>query len=131
MTISCHTNVIEAKTKVKYLGATLDQTLSCESMALFIIQKANARLKFLYRKHRYLTFITKKLLVISLIQCYFDYACSFWFAGVSQSLKNKLQTTQNKLITRTSQEILAWKEKIPETSTSCCLPDTYDLNYLI
>ena len=98
MTISCHTNVIEAKTQVKYLGATLDQTLSCESMALSIIQKANARLKFLYRKRRYLTFITKKLLVISLIQCHFDYACSFWFAGLSQSLKNRLQTTQNKLI---------------------------------
>ena len=98
MTISCHTNVIEAKTQVKYLGATLDQTLSCESMALSIIQKANARLKFLYRKRRYLTFITKKLLVMSLIQCHFDYACSFWFAGLSQSLKNRLQTTQNKLI---------------------------------
>ena len=47
MTISWHTNIIEGKTKVKYLGATIDQTLSCESMALSIIQKANARLKFL------------------------------------------------------------------------------------
>ena len=37
-------------------------------------------------------------MVISLIQCHFDYACSFWFAGLSQSLKNRLQTTQNKLI---------------------------------
>ena len=66
MTISCHTNIIEGKTKVKYLGATIDQTLSCESMALSIIEKANARLKFMYRKRRYLTFITKKLLVLSL-----------------------------------------------------------------
>ena len=90
--------MVEVKTQVKYLGATLDQTLSCESMALSIIQKANARLKFVYRKRRYLIFITKKLLVISLIQCHFDYACFFWFAGLSQSLNNRLQTTQNKLI---------------------------------
>ena len=98
MTISCHTNVIGAKTQVKYLGAILDQTLSCESMALSIIQKANARLKFLYRKCRYLTFITNKLLVVSLIQCHFDNAFSFWFVGLSQSVKNRLQTTQNKLV---------------------------------
>ena len=48
MSTSCHTNVIEAKTQVKYLGATLDQTL-CKSMTLSIIQKGNARLKVLYR----------------------------------------------------------------------------------
>ena len=78
MTISCHTTIIECKTQVKYLDATLDQTLSSESMALSIIEKANARLKFLYRKRKYLTFTTKKLLVISLIQCHFDYA-SFWY----------------------------------------------------
>ena len=53
---------------------------------------------FLYRKRKYLTFIAKTLLVMSLIQCHFDYVCSFWFAGFSQSLKNRLQTTQNKLI---------------------------------
>ena len=98
MAMSCHTNIIEGKTQVKYLGATLDQTLSSESMALSIIEKANARLKFLYRKRKYLTFTTKKLLVISLIQCHFDYACAFWFSCLSQNLKSILQTTQNKLI---------------------------------
>ena len=44
MTISCHTNVMETKTQVKYLGATLDQTLSCDGMVLSIIQN------LLYRK---------------------------------------------------------------------------------
>ena len=33
-----------------------------------------------------------------LIQCRFDYACSFWYPGLSKVLKNKLQVTQNKII---------------------------------
>ena len=45
------------------------------------VQKANARLKFLYRKQNFLNLHTKKLLVMSLIQCHFDYACSFWYPG--------------------------------------------------
>ena len=48
-------------------------------MATSVIQKANARLKFLYRKRKLLNLTTKKLLVMSLIQCHFDYACSFWY----------------------------------------------------
>ena len=35
---------------------------------------------------------------MSLIQCHFDYACSFWYPGLSKVLKNKLQVTQNKSI---------------------------------
>ena len=35
---------------------------------------------------------------MSLIQCHFDYACSFWYSALTQSLKNRLQTTQNKMI---------------------------------
>ena len=71
-----------------------------ESMVKSIIQKANARLKlnFLYWKQRYLNLHTKRLLVMSLIQCHFDYACSFWYTGSSQLLQNRLQTTQNKII---------------------------------
>ena len=33
-----------------------------------------------------------------LIQCHFDYACSFWYSGLTQFLRNRLQTTQNKVI---------------------------------
>ena len=33
------------------------------------------------------------------IKCiHFDYACSFWYPGLSKVLKNKLQVTQNKII---------------------------------
>ena len=35
---------------------------------------------------------------MSLIQCHFDYACSFWYPGLSKLLKNRLQVTQNKIV---------------------------------
>ena len=90
---------MKAKKSVKCLGVTMEQSLSGETMVNAIFQKANARLKFLYRKQRFLNFKTKKLLVMSLIQCHFDYACSFWYPGLTQFLcKKKLQITQNKAI---------------------------------
>lgn len=89
---------IEPIDTVKYLGVTLEQSLTGENMVNSIIQKANARLKFLYRKQKFLNLYTKKLLVMSLIQCHFDYACSFWYPGLSKLLKNRLQITQNKII---------------------------------
>ena len=53
-----------------------------ESMFKLIIQKANDRLKgcFFFSENLH----SKKLLVMSLIQCHFDYACSFWYPGLSQ-----------------------------------------------
>ena len=38
------------------------------------------------------------MLASSLIQCHFDYGCTFWFSALSGKLKSKLQTTQNKPI---------------------------------
>ena len=76
----------------------LEQCLSGANMVTSVIQKANARLKFLYRKRKFLNLTTKKLLVMSLIQCHFDYACSFWYPGLSKVLKNKLQVTHYKII---------------------------------
>ena len=98
LNISCKGTAIEGKKSVKYLGATLEQSLSGETMVNAIIQKANARLKFLYRKQRFLNFKTKKLLVMLLIRCHFDYACSFWYPGLTQFLCKKFQITQNKVI---------------------------------
>ena len=97
LNISCKRINIEPKESVKNLGATLEQWFSGESMVKSIIQNANARLKFLYRKQKFLNLHTKKLLVMSLIQGLFDYA-SFWYLGLSQLLRNRLQTIQNKLI---------------------------------
>ena len=96
--ITCNGTTINSTTAVKYLGADIDQSLSFESMARTVLKKANSRLKYLHRKKEFLTQHTKKLLVMALIQCHFDYACSIWYNGLTQLLKTKLQTTQNKLI---------------------------------
>ena len=63
-----------------------------------IIEKVNARLKFLYRHKKHLDFKCRQLLSSALIQCYFDYACSSWYAGLTKTFKNKLQVTQNKVV---------------------------------
>ena len=98
LNISFNGSNIESTTSVKYFGATIDQNLSFDSMARSIIKKANARLKYLYRKKGYLTKHTKKLLAMALIQCHFDYASSIWYYSLTKSLKSKLQTAQNKMI---------------------------------
>ena len=59
--ISCKGTQIESKEEMKYLGAVLEQCLSGETMVKSIFQKANARLKFLYRKQNFLNLHSKKL----------------------------------------------------------------------
>ena len=81
--------------KVTYLGCKLDESLSGEAMALKVINKINGRLKFLYRKNRYLTPYLKRLLRSALIQPHFDYACSAWHTNLNKKLKSKLQIVQN------------------------------------
>ena len=83
---------------MKYLGCILDESLSGESMVLYVLSKLNSKLKFLYRKNRFLTPLLRKLLCNALIQPHFDFACNAWFPSLNQNLKNKLQTSQNKCI---------------------------------
>ena len=83
---------------VTYLGCLLDETLSGESMALKVINKINSRLRFLYRKNRFLSPPLRRLLCNSLIQPHFDYACSAWCPNLNKRLKSKLQILQNKCI---------------------------------
>ena len=42
-----HTNI---KQQVTYLGCVLDKRMSCEPMALKVVNKTNGKLKFIYRK---------------------------------------------------------------------------------
>ena len=67
-------------------------------MAIKVIKKVNARLKFLHRQNRYLTPSLRRLLCNAIIQPHFDYACSSWYPNLAKQLKTRLQRTQNKCI---------------------------------
>ena len=67
-------------------------------MADNVIKKSNSKLKFLFRNAKFLSTHAKKLLVSSLIQCHFDYSCSFWYSGLTKKSKSKLQISQNKIM---------------------------------
>ena len=84
--------------KVSYLGCILDETLSGESMCLKVIEKINTKLRFLYRKNKFLTPTLRRMLCNAIIQPHFDYACLTWYSGLTKALKNKIQVMQNKCI---------------------------------
>ena len=87
---------IKQHTYVKYLGCVFDQCLSGELMATQVISKISSRLKFLYRKNRFLTPELRRLLCNALIQPHFDYATSAWYLNLNKGYKQKLQIMQNK-----------------------------------
>ena len=64
--------------QVTYLGCVLDETLCGELMALKALNKINGKLKFLYRKNKFLTPTLHRKLCNAIIQPHFDYACSAW-----------------------------------------------------
>ena len=67
-------------------------------MALKVISKISCRLRFLYRKNRFLSQPLRRLLCNALIPPHFDYACSAWYPNLNNRLKSKLQMLQNKCI---------------------------------
>ena len=89
---------IQQYSQVDYLGCTLDESLTGETMAIKVIKKVNSRLKFLHRQNRYLTPPLRRLLCNVIIQPHFDYACSSWYPNLTKRLKTRLQRTQNKCI---------------------------------
>ena len=66
----------------------LDETISGETMALSLINKINNKLKFLYRKKRFLTPTLRRLICNALIQSHLGYACSAWYPNLTKKLKN-------------------------------------------
>ena len=54
-------------------------------------------LTFLHRENKCLTPALRRL-CNALIQPHFDYASSAWYPNLTQKMKNKIQTTQNKCI---------------------------------
>ena len=59
-----------------YLGCVLDEPMSGEPIALKVVSKINGKLKFLYRKNKFLTPELRRMLCNALIQSHFDYACT-------------------------------------------------------
>ena len=96
--VVCNNHVIKSTDSVKYLGLQSDKFLDCERIVLSIVQKVNARLKFLYRHANVLNTQSRITLTSALIQCHFDYSCSSWFGGISKNLNQKLQVAQNKVV---------------------------------
>ena len=89
---------IKQYSKVTYLGCVLDECLTGESMAMQVCTKVTSKLKFLYRKNRFLSKDLRRLLCNALIQPHFDYACAAWYPNLNKKYKNKLQVLQNKCI---------------------------------
>ena len=89
---------IKQHSKVTYLGGVLDEDLSGKSMATKVMGKINDGIKFLYRKNRFLDSSLLHLWCNALVHPHFDYACSAWYPNLTQNLRKKLQTTQNKCI---------------------------------
>ena len=71
--------------EVNYLGCLFDEKCTGESMALKVIDKINGRLKFLWRKHKFLTPSLRRLLCNALIQPHFDYAISAWYPNLQKT----------------------------------------------
>ena len=93
----CNIN-IKQYSKVTYLGCELDENLSRAAMALKVINKISSRLRFLYRKNRYLSPYLKRLLCNAIIQPHFDYACSAWYPNLNKKFNSKLQTMLSKCV---------------------------------
>ena len=72
-----------------YLGCVLDESKSGEPMVLKVVNKINGKLKFLYRKNKFLTPELRRLLCNAFIQPHFDYACTAWYPNLTK--KNKKQ----------------------------------------
>ena len=93
--VTCDGKIINPTNSVKYLGITLDEDLSSESVATSVIRKVCCRLCFLYRQGHFLNERSGRTLCTALLQCHFDYCCSLWFSSLSTKLENKLQVMQN------------------------------------
>ena len=89
---------IKQHSEVTYLGCVLEETMSGEPVALKVINKINSKLKFLYRKNRFLSPELRIMLCNALNQTHFDYACPVWYPNLIEKTKKKIQIMQNKCI---------------------------------
>ena len=76
---------IKQHLEVIYLGCVLDETMSGESMPLKVINKINGKLKFLYKKNRFLSPELQRMVCNLLIQPHFDYECPAWYPNLNEA----------------------------------------------
>ena len=87
---------IKKYSKVTYLGCVLDECLTGKSMTMPVCTKVTSKLKFLYRKNRFISKDLRRLLCKALIQPHFDHACAAWYPNLNKKHKYKLQVLQSK-----------------------------------
>ena len=86
------------KEEVEYLGVVLDQVLKCSCIIDKIVSKSINKLKFIYRNTKGFNWQIKRIIVLAMVQCHYDYACAMWFSRISISAMKRLQIVQNKVI---------------------------------
>ena len=97
--IACNGQDIEMKEGVKYWGVVLDQALKCSCILDKIVGKSiHKNIKFIYRNTKGFNWQIKRMIVLEMVQCHYDYACAMWFSRISISAKKRLQIVQNKVI---------------------------------
>ena len=67
-------------------------------MALKVINEVKGKLKFLFRKNRFLRPENRGMICNAPIKPHFDYACPTWYANYTEKRKKKIQIVQNKCI---------------------------------
>ena len=67
-------------------------------MAMQVCTKVTSKLKFLYRKSRFLSKDLRRLLFNALFQPHFDYTCGAWYPNLNKKYNNKLQVLKNNCI---------------------------------
>ena len=97
LNIQVDNDTIEQVTSFKYLGITLDSTLSFVQHIECISRKINSRISILGRTSSYLSKRLCLLLYKSLIVPHFDY-CDIVWDTCSSHLKHRLQTLQNRAL---------------------------------
>ena len=96
--VFCDGTPIERKYNVKYLGVLLDENLNGNVHAGNLMKACAGRLSFLYRNSSFLDRKSRQTLCASLIQPHIDYCCSSWYAGLTISLKKRLDVLQRKMV---------------------------------
>ena len=89
---------IKQHSKVTYLGCVLDEDLSGESLATKMMGKNNGRIKFMYCKNRFLDSSLRCLCVMPWFSHTSIMPAQHGTPNLTQNLRKKLQTTQNKCI---------------------------------